>query len=977
MKTGIAILLAGAAFLLSCPAKGNGPAFRSAADKALFLYDNGMYDRARTVFEEAGDPLSKAYAVLCAVRTEAPGYETLVAGYESRNPKSVLLSEIHFRYAANLFRRGAYAEAEEQYSLVDEKRLDESSRVELRFKRGYCAYEAGAYNIASEWFRSVISLPVSAYTAPSNYYLGYISYSRRNFKAAESYFLKSSNDSRIGELSRFYLLECRFMAGDYDYVTANAERELDTAPSERKSRISRMLSESYLVRGNRQKAKQFYEMENSAAPKTRSDYFHAGSVLYSVDDFAGAIRNFSDMTDRTDSIGQIANYQLGYSYIRRNNKVKALEAFNDAAKYDFNPEITEDAAFNYAKLAFDLNNDQSAFKAYMERYSTSRKGEQIYDYMALACLVNRDYSGAIENYGRIDELGPRQKANYVKANYLRGCQLSEAGAWTAAIPYFKSAGFHFGKNDGFNQLARYGHAEALYHTGKFNQSQVYFTELYNASALYGTPQGRILPYNIGYCCFSSGNYANAARWFDKYIDSGEQLARKDAMERRADCDFLRADYRSAALLYERLRAEYPSPDYLYPLYREAMCLSLKGDLKGKLSLLSKSVQVPAGMPWRDESVYELGRTYLEMADYDSAESTFRLLRSSTSDSSFVARSLVGLGTAKRNVKAYDEALSYYKQVVRLMPDSEYSRDAALAIESIYQSKNEPQKYLEWVEEEKIGTTMTAEDRQRLFFTTGERLYLAGSHASAVPALLKYVDTYPSGASAPEAWFYLADSYKALGEKEKACDAYARSLSMLPPDSSFSESALLSLARLSYELERYRKAYDYYTDLLGSARFESNRAEARTGRMRSAYMAKDYESAISASLECEGPEADYYRAKSLLNCSRRDEAMELFRKLALKPATPEGAESEYIIIQDCLDRGDYETLEKRVYAFSGAAGSQSYYLAKVYLLLGDSFLQRGNAAQAKATYESIRDGYSGNDDIRENVESRLQKLSNEN
>ena len=56
------------------------------------------------------------------------------------------------------------------------------------------------------------------------------------------------------------------------------------------------------------------------------------------------------MPMRTDSIGQIANYQLGYSYIQVKNKVSALDAFKQAAGQSYDAEISEDAYFNYARL---------------------------------------------------------------------------------------------------------------------------------------------------------------------------------------------------------------------------------------------------------------------------------------------------------------------------------------------------------------------------------------------------------------------------------------------------------------------------------------------------------------------------------------------------------------------------------------------------------------------------------------------------
>lgn len=105
-------------------------------------------------------------------------------------------------------------------------------------------------------------------------------------------------------------------------------------------------------------------------------------------------------------------------------------------------------------------------------------------------------------------------------------------------------------------------------------------------------------------------------------------------------------------------------------------------------------------------------------------------------------------------------------------------------------------------------------------------------------------------------------------------------------------------------------------------------------------------------------------------------MEMFRVLAGEPSTPEGAEASYMLIQNSFDTGDFDAVEDGVYNFSQVAGGQSYWLARAYLVLGDSFAERGNYAQARATYESIRDGYvpeNGQDDISSNVKMRLERL----
>ena len=67
-------------------------------------------------------------------------------------------------------------------------------------------------------------------------------------------------------------------------------------------------------------------------------------------------------------------------------------------------------------------------------------------------------------------------------------------------------------------------------------------------------------------------------------------------------------------------------------------------------------------------------------------------------------------------------------------------------------------------------------------------------------------------------------------------------------------------------------------------------------------------------------------------------------------------------------------ENMVYAFSDSASGQTYWLAKSFIILGDSFVDRGELAQAKATFESVRDGYTvTTDDVLSEVNMRLEKL----
>ena len=953
--------------------------------EAVNLYNHGMYERAATLLDKIpGDPMSDGYALLCAIKMQSDGFESRLVKYEKDWRKSSISNLIDYEYALVLFDRGRYAEASDRFAMVEKKYLDESHYEELAFKKGYSFFNRGLYAEARPAFLEVEELPMSDYKAPSRYAMGYMSYCDKDFTNARKWFERSAQDPRFAELSAFYLVDCHFNQKDYDYTIADGTRIYDNEPGVRQAHLARIISESYLVKGDKQKAKEFYAAMNKEE-MSRSDWFYAGSVLYAVEDYKGAISNFTRMTDRTDSLGQVANYQLANAYLHTGNNIAAMSAFHEASDVAWNPVMQEDAMFNYAKLAFDLNKDGAPFARYMEKYDTSRRGDEIYSYMALACLYNRDYAGAVEAYDKIDELTPDQQSNYVKAYYLRAEQLIASGSYTDAIPCLRAAAYYLPKHDPLGQMARYWQAEANYRAENYEESTRIFSELYNISALEGQPEGEMLSYNTAYSHMRAGEYKQAVRWFDIYLSEGGKACRKDALVRKGDCNFAAHDYPAAINAYRAATKEISVKEDIYPYSQLAMSYGLSGDKNAKADVLAYVLHADPDTPMYAEGLYELGRANMDIADYSKAMEAFSLLYDKSADLETKGKALIGMGMASRNMSDYNRALSYYKEVVSLLPGSQLADDALLAIESIYQTLGQPEKYLEYVESHDLASGKSDADKDDLYFNTAEQVFLSGNYVQAASSLQKYLDNYPAGAHVTNARFYLAESYAALGNKEKACDLYEMVASARDAGS-FAESSLLRLAELSYSLERYMKAYSAYRDLRDKAVMEANKREALFGMMRSAFRARSWEDAslaadavsgLSGLSSAEKREANYVKAKALLATSRRDEALAIFKVLSSEPATDEGAEARYILIQDAYDRADYNAVQQGVFDFSDKSGGQNYWLARAYITLADTFVQLGKEEQAKATLESIRDGYTPDrpdDDINDLVQSRLYKLN---
>jgi tetratricopeptide (TPR) repeat protein len=945
------------------------------------LYRAGMYREVLRLLDGQDSQEALAWKTLCTLQMRTDNAEAQARFFLLGNPESPVAPQVRYKLAQNFFDKGDYPQALEQLDAIDPKSLYGSQLAEYTYKTGYCAYELGNEERARECFGRALGLPYSAYTAPSFYQLGYMAYSKADFDKAEEWFSLAAKDSRFGQLSQYYLLECRFNKKDYEYVVENGEALYATVPEDRKPHLGRIMGESFLVTGHPELAREYYNRHALENP-SRGDHFFAGQINYQAEDWQGAVDHFTQMGELTDSLGQVAAYQLGYSYIRLKNKVAAQDAFKQASDLTYSAPITEDAYFNYAKLAFDLGRNTAPFKDYLELYGTKQKGDQIYSYMAMAALQEHNYEAAVDAYDHIDELLPSMKSNYMKAYFLRARELMEAGSWRAAAVRLKAAAYFSDRKDPFNQLARYYLSEALYRDGKYEEARGNLTELYNQQALAFDAEGREIPYQLAYTYFKEANYAQAVRWFGTYLSGQNPSQGADAQTRLADCHFFSGDYRSAVKAYEKQMKDYPDANNLYPRLRAAVANGLLGEEREKMRILEPALLASPDAPYYGESLYELGRSYVALKNDAAAVKTFSTLQSTTKDPSLAAKSLLELGMIARNEGRSDDALECYKQVVA--GGGEYAEDALLAIEAIYRTREDPEAYISYVDGLGGNVARTETQKEDVYFASAEQLYMSGDYAKAQATLQSYLEKYAKPANAAKAHFYLAECYRHSGNRELAADYYREALDK-GLEGALAESALLQYATLQEALGNYGKAYRSYLQLESDAKLDQNRLLARLGLMHTAYRSSQWEDALAAARvvlsqkpleESVKREAQYVSAKSLLAAGRRSEALPLLEELAQKASTAEGAEASYLLIQDRFDRADFASVQNMVYAFAEKAGGQNYWLAKAFIVLGDAFMEQGQDSQARATFESIRSGYTptgAQDDVLDQVALRMSKL----
>ena len=962
-------------------------------ESARKLYYGGSYYAAEKAFdallpvEDKGKVLREseveAYKVLCAIALDRVNVDGLVKVFRDKHPNAPELSMINYALASNYFERGLYSEAADIFATVEEKNLYRDWRTEFRFKRAFSEMTRGNRKVAAPLFESVVGGKKGKFTYPALYYLGYVYYLDKRFADAYDLFVKASDDSRFRMMSHYYALESKFMMGDHYYVSSNGDAVYSEVSQDLKPNVARMLSESNFAMGETTLAQRYMDtFEASGTQMSRNDYYYSGMLAHNLNSFSRALGYFNKVTEgERDSLCQSALYYEANCYLNTGNKIAAMKDFKEAAGMAFDPVITEDALFNFAKLSFDVNSDISQFANYQEKYPKSARNDVINNYMAMAFVGEKDYASAVEMLSRIPKPDAEVTSNLQKAAFLRAMQLVEGGAYRTAIPMLELSVANGKDNPELSNLAQFWDAECLFRDGRYREAVNINKGLIANPLFRKSPEYPMALYNQGYCCFKDGDYAAARSSFADYLNCADAVYEKDALIRVADCHFMESDYGKAATAYQAVCDRYPGSDDLYPNLQAAISYGLAGNEATKLSLLKDAVANHINAPLYPQALYELGLAYVQAGRDKDASECFQALQSPSPENALFAKSTLALAMINTNAGNYNKSIEYYKKLLSVAPESPEAQDALVGLENVYGILNRPAEYLAFIDEKGLSSLKSGEEREKMLFASAEQLYRSGNYATAMNSLQDYVASYPDGANAVTAQYYLAETLRRTGRKEAACDMYRK---VIDAGGIYKEPSLSSYGQLSYELEHYSRAAGAFTALASVTTMDDVRCGAFSGLMRSCYKARRMEQAVSAADSVLTytfaahdvlREATFIRAKALSSLGDRDAALAGYKSLISDCSDVYGAESAYQLILDAYNSADHETLEQRVFAFSDSKSPQVYWLAKSFLVLGDSYYDKGDLEQAKATWNSVAEGYQpdGEDDIIQSAKARLSKL----
>lgn len=970
--------------------RDDGPRRRFA--RACDLFDRGHWTDAQLILSDLRDTWRPADAVpaeeieyrlaVCAVETDAPDAPERLQGFITRFPASPHSNDIELALASWYCIRERWEEAEALLAWVNYDALDAAGRERYDMRRGYIAFVNKDYPTARRCFDLID--PKGACGDHATYYRAYMDYTDGRYDAAETGFRQLLKSDSYGDLVPFYLLQIDYCRGRYDHVIERATELLPKAAASQQADLYRLMAGAHFHR--EEFSQVFADLENYRAAGGKEDRetgYMKGYALYRLARYGDAAPLLRGVCGADDELTQNASYHLADCYLRTGDKRSAMQAFAMAAGNEADPALAEEALYNYGKLQYELgggrfNEAIHLLTRYLNDYPNSSRTVEVRRLLAAAYYNSRDYDAAYDAMHALPERDAEMNAALQKIAYFRGLDAWEQNDPVKARSSLEeSASMRVSPR--YGSLANFWLGEIDYAQGRYGAARERFDD-YLRRAPRTEREYALAWFNRGYCGFSQGRYDEAGADFDRFLKlyTARDDYRTDALNRSADCYYVQRRFQDALATFDAAMASGGRGTH-YARYRKALTLGALERTDEKIALLKAIVRDDRG-DYVPDALYEQGRACLTAERYREGAQALESFVARYPRSPRMAQACLDLGLVYLNLGNDDKALDCYGRVIAAAPGTTEARSAQKAARELFVARGDASGYFDFARRAGVGQDISTLQRDSLTFAAARSLYLAEPSETAARSLRSYVKSYADGAYVTDALYYLSLCPQPNGREQ------VRVLQQLVDrgESPYRIEALGSLAEAAERERMYDRAAAAWLQLTTEAPTAGQRQQASEGYVRTTVaqgderlLRDDLAAAVAAMpnyTERALREARFARAGALERAGRQAEALELYRTLCSEVRSAEGAEAKYRVIAALHAAGEDDAAEKAVFEFSESRSPHNDWLARAFILLGDIYQGRGDSFQARATWQSVVDGYTPrNDGIVDEARERIQQL----
>ncbi len=932
------------------------------------------------------------YRSMAALNLFNPDGEYRGITYIRTHPESPRINEAYLALGNYFYQNKTYRKAVTYLELVNRQELSSEKLPEYFFRLGYSLFMTGNKPRALLMFSEIKDIDTE-YTPPALYFFSHIAYDQKMYQTAMDGFTRLKDDETFGKVVPFYIVQILYLQKDYDQILTTAPQLLNSAGQARAIELYRFIGDAYYNKENYKDALPFLEKYSAATRiSEREDKYELAYCYYKTGDLDKAIKLFREIGAKSDLLSQNIWFLLGDSYLQKGDKKRAQLGFFEASKLDFDKKIKEDALFNYAKLTYETSYSPfgeaiTAFEDYIERYPSSARMEEAYNYLISTYLQIKNYKAALASLDKIPNKSGKLEEAYQRVTFYRGLELFKNMELDASIGMFDKSLKYEKYNRQLWARTIYWRGEASYRLGKYEDAKADYTTFLGIPGSSALGENNLVRYNLGYTLFNLKDYGNAIthlQTFESNVANMRSDVMADARNRIADCYYITTSYPSAVTYYDKV-IDYGKVDADYAMFKKGFLLGLMKNEKGKVDVLSSLTSRYPSSSYVVDAIFERGRAYVVLEEFKKGEADFNTVISVFPESPFVPRAMVQLGLLYSNRGENDKAIVQYKKVIENYKSTPEARNAMTGLKNTYVEINDVESYFAYTKTLQGYGDVNLAEKDSLLYTSGENLYITGKYDKATETFKNYLNEFPNGSFLQNAQFYLAECYKRAGNEDEALKLYI--LLADAPVNQFTEQSIIAAATAYYGKEDFKTSMEYYEKLEKAAGSSENKIIALKGQLRSAYQLGDAQKTITAAEKISSSvnipeeltrEALFMKAKANYSLNNYDDALIDFRKTATEVISVEGAESKYRVAELLYRKDQLDESEKIISEFIDQNTPHQFWMARMFLLLADISIKKGDKLQARATLESLRDNYSiDNDGILDEVKAKLDALNQSN
>jgi len=934
---------------------------------------------------------------LSAQRAGLPEAEVLLEAFiDKYSPQPIAIEAIK-QVADIAFAEKDYARAAKYYERLPLSGLSKEQRDEVRFRLGYTAFASKDFATATRYLGDIRARE-GVYQEPAAYYYALTRYYSGDNEGAKRAFESLSNSERYRKVLPNYLAQIYFADGEYEQLISYAMPLVDEMGAKSASQIHLLIGRSYFELERYQEALPHLEFYAQGSKKmSAADFYQLGYAQYKSGAFKEAAANLKQLASEDTALGQQALYYLGNAHLQLDQREEARPAFSAVSRMNYDENLREEAAWNVAKLNYELGYTQEALTALQSIPERSSYYTDAQGLLSRVILASQDYAKALEVLNGMKSLTPALRETKQRVQVLRGLQLLSARKLDDASVLF-SRSLENASDPYYKALANYWMGDIAYSKGEMTEAAKRLNTFMTTAKSLTT----VLPddsnvgtanYLLGYIYLKQREYGVCLGHFQEAIAELRRRQRLsggsrqldnmlgDAVIRGGDAHFKRNDYPAAMRLYEEaITKKYTG--YVYALYQSAIIQGLQGDETEKIIALETIADNYPTSDFADEALYELGVTYQSLNKLKLAHATLERLVNDYPTSSIKNETLIQLGLVSYNQGNTETAINYYKQVFANQPKAEEVRISQDALQEIYiEDLGRPDDYFAFLETVP-GFKLDNSVRDSISFAAAEAQYNSGKYDRAITQYGRYIVEFPKGGYALEALHRRADSYLILEQYPEALKDFESIIAR--GQNKYYEEALKKAGTIAYDAEGdFDKAYRYFARLLEQDTETSKDPEVLLMALRAAYRSGDKKAVeVLAEEVAQSPNlstqdkavAAFYRGKMAYDRKDFDTALSSFNiVIRAQKDTEAAAEARYLVARIYYLQREFDLAETITKAAQSQSSAYPYWVAKSTLLLVDIYLEKEDYLSARAFAEAIVLNYKGDQKLERDAKLKLKEV----